>query len=110
MVPVLEDLFIEGGLVETGKQRKEGWGLTGASVGIWGWATVEHPPKVRPVMPSRISLFFFQGAGANLSTSTNTLCLPHPRHPHVHPPFTVGAFLWRDGDVFKCPLYSKYVN
>lgn len=22
-----------------------GWGLTGVSVGTWGWATVEHPPR-----------------------------------------------------------------
>lgn len=86
MVPVLEDLFIEGGLVETGKQRKEGWGLTGASVGIWGWATVEHPPKVRPVMPSRISLFFFSKELELICQPRQTLSVsPTPDTPTCTP-------------------------
>lgn len=91
VVPVLEDLFIEGGWYrQESKRRRGGWGLTGVSVGIWGWATVEHPPRY--CLLCQAESVFFQEAGGNLSTSTNTLRLPTPDNP-TNPPLTVGAFL-----------------
>lgn len=78
----------EGG--EAGKKMKEGvWGLTGVHVGIWGWATVEHPPRY--CLLCQAQSVVFQEARANLSTSTNTLHLDRPDAP---PPPAVGAFLF----------------
>lgn len=74
MVVMLEDLFIEGGWYIQEKQKKGGWGLTGVSVGIWGWATVEQPPRY--CLLCQAESVFSQEAGANLSTSTNAPCLP----------------------------------
>lgn len=70
----------------------------GVCVGIWGWATVEHPPRY--CLLCQAESVFFQEAGANLSTSTNTLHLYSPDTP---PPLTVGAFLFvhRGMEIFK---------
>lgn len=102
MVPLLRDLFTEGGLVETGKQKREGRGLMGVGLGMWGWATVEHPPRYCLLCQAESVLF--QEAGANLSTSTNTLDLDGPATP---PPLTVGAVLCVDRGMEGCKAHRK---
>lgn len=43
-----------------GKPMEERWGLTGVHVGIWGWASVEHPPRY--CLLCQAESVFFQGA------------------------------------------------
>lgn len=92
----------EGG---AGKQMKEGWGLMGVHVGIWGWATVEHPPRY--CLLCQAESVFFQEAWANLSTSTNTLHLDRPDTP---PPPTVGAFLFVHRGMEVCKAHMRLQN
>ena len=75
----------------------------GVRVGIRGWATVEHPPRYCLLCQAESVLF--QGTGANLSPSTNTLDLCSP---NTASPPTVGAlaFLKAGGWRFLLPAIS----
>jgi len=86
-------IYSSRGVGRDRKAKKGGWGLTGVSVGIWGWATDEHPPRC--CLLCQAESVVFQEAGANLSTSTITLGLPSPS-PDSPPLLTVGAFLFKD--------------
>lgn len=104
-----------GGLVETGKAEEGGWGLTGVSVGIWGWATVEHPPRY--CLLCQAESVFLSEAGANLSTLAKTLLLPTPDTPTHLYCRCLPLHTQREGDntkitmiIFTDMIFSYYCN
>lgn len=69
----------EGG---AGKQMKAGWGLTGVHVGIWGWATVEHPPRY--CLLCQAESVFFSKKPELICQPQQTLSISTGLTPHPH--------------------------
>lgn len=71
-----------GGGGGAGKQMKEGWGLTGVHVGIWGWATVEHPPRY--CLLCQAESVFFSKKPELICQPQQTLSISTGLTPHPH--------------------------